>query len=80
MAQAGAIWPRWTAGSMLVHAFMCCSSSSPCLCMWLLPRTDIWLCCAQVEDVAEAALLPFKMTGNALPLEIILQIGKDIKK
>ena len=29
----------------------------------------------QVEDVAEAALLPFKMSGNALPVEIIIQVG-----
>ena len=46
----------------------------------LLPHTSIWLCCAQVEDVAEAALLPFKLTGNALPLEIVLQTGKNYKK
>ena len=34
----------------------------------------------QIEDVAEAALLPFKLTGNALPLEIVLQTGKNYKK
>ena len=34
----------------------------------------------QIEDVAEAALLPFKMTENALPLEIVLQTGRNYKK
>ena len=29
----------------------------------------------QVEDIAEAAMLPFKMTKNALPLEIVLQVS-----
>ena len=59
---------------------MGCSLSLPCLCFWLLPHINVWVRCAQVEDVAEAALLPFKLTGNALPLEIVLQTGKNYKK
>ena len=35
---------------------------------------------AQPEDVAEAALLPFKCSQNALPLEIMIQTLKNYKK
>ena len=35
---------------------------------------------AQPEDIAEAALMPFKCSRNALPVEIMIQTLKNYKK
>lgn len=35
---------------------------------------------AQPEDIAEAALMPFKFSQNALPLEIVIQTLRNYKK
>lgn len=34
----------------------------------------------QPSDIAEAALLPFKVSANCLPVEIDLKLIKNIKK
>ena len=35
---------------------------------------------AQPEDIAEAALMPFRFSQNALPLEIVVQTLRNYKK
>lgn len=35
---------------------------------------------AQPEDIAEAALMPFKCSQNALPVEIMIQTLRNYKK
>ncbi len=57
--------------------FDCCHASFLCECADMDPIPELE---AQPEDVAEACLLPFKMSKNAMPIELTISTCKDYKK
>ena len=78
--------------SLMSNAFNSCLSFLPGASAKMARKHELWVHVAhadmdpipeleaQPEDVAEACLLPFKMSGNAMPIELTISTCKNYKK